>query len=166
MDKPNYKFFQITDALDLKFIQDAHQSEIDYQQKVLDMAQDFGAVRAFFYNRSKEVAYFIFNNTPDRDIWKKANNGFLPKVSTEPAKLLRDLALPTKPEDVFERYGLANHSVLLGLAEYYTYLDGVNDGPMFLAVPYEGEWTFDLPKSLREVKEWQMMKAIDQAFDA
>lgn len=168
----DYKFYKVTEG---EFV-DAVIKAIDDRALAIKALSDFeakvGATSTAEYNRGG-IAYFNFNKAPDMKMWKKAHDGFMPRLGTKEGKLLNKelCALPKVVviQDCLKVLGLNNMMVLgsptsRGIQMYSASFCGkVESKTYFVKVPQEkGGKNKELPPDLVECKEWEVLKFMDE----
>lgn len=166
-----YKFYKVTQG---EFV-DAVTKAIDDRELALKSLNDFeskvGATGTAEYNRGG-IAYFTFNEEPDMKLWKKAHDGFMPRLGTKAGKELNKelCALPKVViiQDCLDVLGLNNMMVLgentgRGFAMHSASFCGKNKSKTyFVKVPQEkSDKNRELSPDLIECKEWEMLKFME-----
>lgn len=164
------KYFKITEKSTLDEIESCLVSS-ENKKKFLDkLTDDFGASYCLQYNGG-DVAAFKFDKMPDRKVWKKVKHGFLPKVKTKENKLLCESPKVTSYKDVIRKYKFGDEMIIgehtgRGFAMHSSYIKGNRkSGEYFIVAPFKGEFDREVHESLLEVKEWEMMKAIEEVSE-
>lgn len=127
-----------------------------------------GAIGTAEY-KSGGVAYFEFNTAPCMKTWKKAHEGYMPRLSTKEGKALRKelVALPklVALDDCLDIFKLNNMMVLgkstsRGISIHSATFCGNNESKTyFIKVPQEkGQEYKPVSSDLVECKEWEMLK--------
>lgn len=165
------KYFKITEQSALDEIEDCLVSIENKKKFLVKLVNDFGASEALQYSGGG-VAAFTFDSMPDRKIWKKVKHGFLPKVKTKENKLLCESPKVKNYEDVIKKYNFGGEMIIgentgRGFAMHSSYVKGNRiSGEYFIVAPFEGGFDREVHESLLEVKEWEVMKAIEEAVEA
>ena len=171
MSKVKFKFFKITQQEVIERIKSAHKSIGDFNEALLELKDEFGASHVQFFNRSHSLACFQFhgNSCVDKKVWKKGNGGWLPKVKTEHKRKVDSLPKVIDPNSIIQVYGLGNEMVLgeaesRGIPMHSSQLIGnIDKERLYIKVPFNGDFSLNLDQSLIEVKEWEVMRDLDQS---
>ncbi len=164
-----FKFFQIVDEKAIGDIAAVRAGRQARQDAIVALVAEFGADHAREYNDGG-LAYFSFpqGHTIDRKVWKKSHDGFLPKVRTAEFERLRALPAVVDFDGVIDRWGLGNEMVIgpstgRGFPMHSSHLQGDFEKKFFyVKVPYTGEYDKPTPDGLKEIKEWEALKGMDE----
>jgi hypothetical protein len=164
-----YKYFQITEKSTLELVVLALQSMKIRDLAVKSLAQKLGAYDCLQY-RGGEVAAFKFKATPDKSVWKKSKYGFLPKAKTDEQQRVKALPELVRWQSVLELYGFGDEMIIgerehgrTGFPLHSSYLKGRRKTLFYvIVVPYTKEFDRKVHKSLVELKEWEVLKAIEE----
>ena len=164
-----FKYFKITEQSALDDIELAIQSIEARDLAVKNLAKKLGAEDCLQFNGG-EIAAFTFYVWPDKSIWKSVKHGFLPKVKTEEGRMVAALPKILDWQDVIKRYGFGSEMIIgersangTGFRMWSSSLKG-NRHSSFYAIkaPYTDEFEREVHDSLIEIKEWEVLKAIDE----
>ena len=164
-----FKYFKITEQSALDDIELAIQSIEVRDLAVKELAEKLGSYDCLQYSEGS-VAAFKFYSTPDKSVWKKVKHGFLPKVKTEEYKMVSGLPPLLEWQEVIKRYGFGHEMMIgdrvpngTGLRMHSSYLKGSRNSSFYaVVVPYTDEFDREVHESLLELKEWEVLKAIDE----
>ena len=164
-----FKYFKITEQSALDDIELAIQSIEARDLAVKNLAKKLGAEDCLQFNGG-EIAAFTFYVWPDKSIWKSVKHGFLPKVKTEEGKMVAALPKILDWQDVIKRYGFGHEMILgepsanrRGFPMHSSSLKGNRESSFYaIKAPYTDEFDRELHVSLLELKEWEVLKAIDE----
>jgi hypothetical protein len=164
-----FKYFKITEQSALDDIELALKSIEVRDLAVKNLADKLGAYDCLQYTHGG-IAALKFYSTPDKLVWKKVKHGFLPKVKTEEYKILSGLPTLLEWQDVIKRYGFGHEMMIgdrvpngTGFRMHSSSIKG-NRKSSFYAIkaPYADEFDREVHDSLVELKEWEVLKAIDE----
>jgi len=164
-----YKYFQITKKETLDHIEHCLLS-IGVRNKTLqELTKELGARECFQWNGGG-IAYFSFNCPPDKATWKKVKHGYMPKVKTKEYKLTQELPKSIDYRDIIKKYSFGDEMILGeptrpngGFPMISSGIQGSRKNNFYvIKVPYQGEFDSEVDKSLLEIKEWEMLKGIDE----
>ena len=164
-----FKYFKITEQSALDDIELAIQSIEVRDLAVKNLTKKLGAEDCLQF-QGGNIAAFTFSVWPDRSIWKSVKHGFLPKVKTEEGKMVSALPKILDWQNVIERYGFGSEMMIgdraqngTGFRMHSSSLKG-NRHSSFYAIkaPYTDEFDREVHESLIELKEWEVLKAIDE----
>ena len=164
-----YKYFQITEKETLDHIEHCLLSIGVRNKAIQELVKELGARECFQWNRGG-IASFSFNARPDKAIWKKVKHGYMPKVKTEEYKLINSLPESIDYRDIIKKYSFGGEMILGeptrpsgGFPMISSGIQGSRKNNFYvIKVPYQGEFDREVDKSLLEIKEWEMMKGIDE----
>ena len=135
------------------------------------------AIRDVYYSGT-HVSFVTFNGSPDMAVWKKASDGFMPRAKQKAlCSEIVDIKRPCSRGLVIkEIFGSQMQFILTGKpkpkggipmysAEFY----GTKNG-YFIQLPWTDEkpdryssyLNKPIPNGLTEVKEWEVLKSIDE----
>lgn len=166
----NHKYFQITEQETLDYIEACIASIGKRDSAVDELTKKLGAYECLQF-QGGQIAGFHFNSTPDRAIWKKTKHGYLPKVKTDEAKLVNDLPQTKDYKDAIKKYGFGGEMIIgdrpesgRGFKMHSSYLKGYKGSGFYvIVVPFQDDFDREVHSSLVELKEWEVLKAIDEA---
>jgi hypothetical protein len=164
-----FKYFKITEQSALDDIELALQSIEERDLAVKSLADKLGAYDCLQYTHGG-IAAFKFYSTPDKLVWKKVKHGFLPRSKTEEYKILSGLPSLLEWQDVIKRYGFGNEMIIgersssgTGIRMHSSSLKGNRKSSFYaIVVPYSADFEKEVHQSLVELKEWEVLKAIDE----
>lgn len=166
----DFKFYKTTDAdfvNQLKAIKDARKAYHDHIQAI---AKEVGAYEWMQYG-SGAVACFMFEIPPSKEEWKKSERGYMPKLGNKDGKALQNRINEVKPggelNQVLEQYKfpmmVLGSATPRGIAMHNSHLCGKFDqGVFFVKVPTTKNCKFKAPDIFTEVKEWEMLKFMEE----
>lgn len=171
MSGVNWKFFKITNEEHVKFIHDALASRDKAIDAAIQLRDKVGAKEVYQYDTGSVAAFCFYGSKVyiDMTVWKKVKNGHMPRAKTELAKEVKDLPKIKDANDVCKFYGFGGEMVLgeqtaRGFKMHSSYVRGVKGtGTWCISVPYTGEFEKSIDPSLIELKEWEMLKLIDES---
>lgn len=165
-----WKFYQIVSAAVIADIMAIRQEKQKRQDAIIELVKKFGAEEAKVYS-GQRLACFVFprDHEIDRDVWKKADGGWLPKVKTKNGELIKTLPPAREFNDVLGQFGLGGEMVIgqpaagqRGFPMYKSQLQGSFKNQFFyVKTPYQGEYKKSTPDGLKEIKEWEALKGED-----
>ena len=164
-----FKYFKITEQSALDDIELALKSIEARDLAVKNLTKKLGAEDCLQFQGGC-IAAFTFYPTPDKKIWKKVKHGFLPKVKTEEYKMVSSLPKRLDWQEVIKRYGFGREMIIdersangAGFRMRSAYLKGNRKSGFYaIVVPYIDEFDKEVHDSLVEIKEWEVLKAIDE----
>jgi hypothetical protein len=164
-----FKYFKITEQSALDNIELAIKSIEARDLAVKNLAEKMGAYDCLQYNQGS-IAAFKFYSTPNKSIWKKVKHGFLPKVKTDEQKMIVALPKLLDWQEVIKRYGFGHEMMIgdrvpngTGFRMHSSYLKGNRESSFYaIVVPFIDEFIKEVHISLVELKEWEVLKAIDE----
>ncbi len=166
-----FKYLQITEKETLDHIEECLVSIRTEEVALFDLAKEFGAKECLQYSGGS-VASFTFNygERPDKSVWKKVKHGFMPKVKTSEHKLLMGVPKSIDYRDIIKKYSFGGEMFIgemsasgHGFKVHSSYLKGNRKtGFYVIVVPYADEFDREVDSSLVEIKEWEMIKGIDE----
>ena len=165
----NFKYFQITETEALNRIEQCLVSIEDRDEAIKELTKKLGAYNCLQWSRGG-IAAFCFHNTPDKTIWKNVKHGFMPKAKTDELKMIANLPEAIDYQDVIKKYGFGGEMIIgepsgagRGFPMHSSSLKGNRKTGFYaVKVPYEVEFKKSVHPSLVEIKEWEMMKGIDE----
>ena len=167
-----FKYFKITEKQCLDEIELALQSREARDLAVKNLAEKLGAIDCLQFSEGS-IAGFRFNSPPDRAVWKVVKHGFLPKVKTNEQKMIAELPKLIDYREIIKRYGfggemiIGDHSQRGGFRMHSSYIKwNRNSGFYAIVVPYTESFEREVHPTLLELKEWEVMKAIEEASEA
>jgi hypothetical protein len=164
-----FKYFKITAQASLDAIELALQSIEVRDLAVKCLADKLGAYDCLQFSDGG-IAAFKFKSAPDKAKWKKSKYGFLPKAKTDEQKMMVSLPRLLDWKEVIKRYGFG-HEMIIGdrvpngtaFRMHSSYLKGNRKSSFYaIVVPYSGDFEKEVHQSLVELKEWEILKAIDE----
>ena len=164
-----FKYFKITEQSALNDIELAIKSHEDRDVAVEKLAKKLGAYDCLQFSEGS-IAGFKFYSNPDKAIWKKVKHGFLPKVKTDEHLMVAKLPKRLDYIEVIVQYGFG-HEMLIGdrvpngtaFRMHSSYIRGNRQSAFYaIVVPYNDEFDREIHESLLELKEWEVLKAIDE----
>ena len=164
-----FKYFKITEQSALDDIELAIQSIDTRDLAVKNLTKKLGAEDCLQF-QDGDIAAFTFYTCLDRSIWKSVKHGFLPKVKTEEGKMVSALPKILDWQDVIGRYGFGGEMMIgersasgTGFMMHSSSLKGNRQSSFYaIKVPYTDEFDREVHDSLAELKEWEVLKAIDE----
>ena len=164
-----YKYFKITEKETLDHIEHCLLSIGVRNKAILELTRELGARECFQWNRGG-IASFSFNGRPDKAIWKKVKHGYMPKVKTTEDKLMQALPKSIDYREIIKKYSFGDEMILGEptrpsgwLAMVSSSIQGSKKNKFYvIKVPYQGEFDREVDKSLLEIKEWEMLKGMDE----
>ena len=164
-----FKYFKITEQSTLDHIEECLVS-VGVRVEATDALKlEVGAYECRSYS-SGEIAYFAFNSQPDRKVWKKVKGGFMPKAKTKENNLILDLPKSIDYRDITKKYNLGGEMMLGdqapsgGFRMHSSYIRGSRKSGFYaIVVPYQKDFDRDIDDSLVEIKEWELLKEIEEA---
>jgi hypothetical protein len=164
-----FKYFRITEQSALDDIELALKSIEARDVAVKNLAEKLGAYDCLQYNEGS-IAAFKFNSVPDKSVWKKVKHGFLPKAKTHEQKMIVSLPKLLDWQEIIKRYGFGHEMRIgdrvpngTGFRMHSSYLKGNRESSFYaIVVPYIGDFEKEVHQSLVELKEWEVLKAIDE----
>jgi hypothetical protein len=168
-----FKYFKITENSALNDLELALQSIETRDLAVKKLAEKIGAYDCVQFSEGS-IAGFTFYSNPDKAVWKKVKHGFLPKVKTNEYLMLAQLPAQRDYRDVIKRYGFGREMIIGGRSEngrgfrmHSSYVKGNRKSGFYaIVVPYTEEFDREVHASLLELKEWEVIKAIEEASEA
>jgi hypothetical protein len=165
----DFKYFKITEQSSIDYIEMALQSIEARDLAVKKLSEKLGARDCLQYNDGR-VAAFTFSEIPDKAVWKYVKHGFLPRVKTKEHKMIVALPEILDWQKAIECYGFGNEMIIGERASNgrgFRMISSsikMNRKACFYAikVPYTGEFDREVHPSLVELKEWEVLKAIDE----
>lgn len=166
----DYLFYRTTDLDFIGKLQCMRNKQVAYRENIEEIIKEVGAFDWAQY-RTGSVAFFHFKQEPDRKVWKKSHEGFLPKVSNKEGKAIaeRIKSVPTpKPlDDILKDYQfpmmVLGESTSRGIAVHNSTLFGkFSENTFFVRVPKGKGCDFTPPDIFTEVKEWEALKFMDE----
>jgi hypothetical protein len=165
----DFKYFKITEQSALDDIELAIQSIETRNLKVEKLTEKLGAYDCLQFSEGS-VAAFKFYSSPDKAIWKKSKHGFLPKVKTDEYKMMSELPKQLDYRDVIKQYGFGEEMMIgdrvpngTAIRMHSSYIKGNRESGFYaIVVPYTDEFDREVHPSLVELKEWEVLKAIDE----
>jgi len=167
-----FKYFKITEQSAIDDLELAIQSIGVRNSAVAGLAEKLDAYDCLQFSEGS-IAGFKFYSSPDKAIWKKVKHGFLPKVKTDEYKMISELPKKLDYRDVINRYGFGNEMLIgerasngTGFRMHSSYIKGNRESAFYaIVVPYNEEFDREVHVSLLEMKEWEVLKAIDEASE-
>ena len=164
-----FKYFKITEKSALDYIELALKSIEVRGVALKKLTEKLGAYDCLQYSGGG-IASFEFKSTPDKSIWKKVKYGFLPKVKTNEQKMMAALPKRLEWQEVVKRYGFGGEMMIgdrvpggTGIRMHSSYLKGNRASKFYaIVVPYSVEFDKEVHASLVEIKEWELIKAMDE----
>jgi hypothetical protein len=167
-----FKYFKITENTALDDIELALKSSEARDSATKILAEKLGAYNCLQYTEGS-IAAFKFISTPDKAVWKRVKHGFLPKVKTDEYKMLADLPKQIDYREIIKRYGFGGEMLIgehvegRGFKMHSSYIKGNRKSGFYAIVaPYDEKFDREVHNSLLELKEWEVLKAIEEASDA
>ena len=168
-----FKYFKITEKTALDAIELAIQSIEVRDLAVKKLAEELGAHDCLQFSGGS-IAAFKFYSKPDKAIWEKAKHGFLPKVKTDECKMMRALPKQLDYRDVIKQYGFGNEMIIgeraptgTAFRMHSSHIKGNRKSAFYaIVVPYTEDFDREVHASLLELKEWEVLKAIEEAGEA
>lgn len=166
----DYKFYKTTDLEFIGKLQRMRDHQIAYMENINKVASQVGAYDCLHY-RSGGIACFKFKQEPDRKVWKKSHDGFLPKVSNKYGKeideQIRAVKQPKPLDDALKEYKfpmlVMGEATARGVMMHDSTLFGKFDKKtFFVRVPTSKNCDFKPPEIFTEVKEWEALKFMDE----
>jgi hypothetical protein len=165
-----FKYFKITEQSALDSIELALQSIEARALAVKTLVKKLGAYDCLQYNEGG-IAAFAFSEIPDKTVWKYVKHGFLPRVKTKEHKMVVNLPKILEWQDVIKSYGFGREMIIgepsantRGFPMHSSSLKGNRHSSFYaIKVPYTEEFDREVHNSLIELKEWEVIKAIDEA---
>lgn len=165
----NFKYLQIINKETLDHIERCLVS-IEVKDKYLaDLAKKFGAYECLQWNGGG-IAAFCFSNRPDKAIWKSVKYGFMPKAKTDELKQLGETPKSIDYRDIIKKYGFGGEMIIGdqvstgGFRMHSSSIKGSRKSSFYvIKVPYQDEFDREIHSDLVEIKEWEMMKGIEEA---
>ncbi len=165
-----FKYFQITETETLNHIEQCLVSIEVRNKAIQELSNKFGADECLQFSRGG-IAAFSFDSTPDKSIWKSVKYGFMPKAKTNELKMISDLPQSIDYQDVIKKYGFGGEMIIgeptgagRGFPMYSSGIKGNRKtGFYVIKVPYDSEFKKEVHESLKELKEWEMMKGIEES---
>jgi hypothetical protein len=164
-----FKYFKITEQSALDDIELALKSIEARDLAVKNLADKLGAYDCLQFSDGG-IAAFKFKSAPDKSTWKKSKYGFLPKAKTDEQKMMVSLPRLLDWQEVIKRYGFGHEMIIgerasngTGFRVHSSSIKG-NRKSSFYAIkaPYTDEFDREVHDSLVELKEWEVLKAIDE----
>ena len=170
MSNVNWKYFQITNLDHIKFIKECLESRDKAIDAAIALRDKVGAKEVYQYNTGAVAAFCFYGSKVEIDmtIWKKVKDGHMPRAKTDLAKEVKDLPRIENANEVCKFYGFGGEMVLgeqtgRGFKMHSSYIRGIKDSDLWcMSVPYTGEFKKEVDRSLIELKEWEMLKMIDE----
>lgn len=170
MSNVNWKYFQITNQEHLLFIKDRLESRDRAIEAAIALRDEVGAKEVYQYNTGAVAAFCFYGSKVDLDmtIWKKVKDGHMPRAKTDLAKKVKELPRIENANDVCKFYGFGGEMVLgeqtgRGFKMHSSYIRGVKGSDFWcISVPYNEEFEKEVSESLIELKEWEMLKKLDE----
>ncbi len=164
-----HKHFKITEESTLNDIESCLNSVQVRNEAIVELCNKLGSTEALQYQRGG-IAAFKFNEAPCKKSWKKVKHGYLPKAKSDELKLMSDLPEVTSFNDVIKKYGLGDEMIIgepkaggMGFPMHSSYIRGNRKTNFYaVSVPYKGDFNIDIHPSLLEIKEWEVIKALDE----
>lgn len=164
-----FKYFQITETEALNHIEQCLVSIEVRNKAIQELSDKFGAYECLQFSRGG-IAAFSFNSTPDKSVWKSVKHGFMPKAKTDELKMIADLPESIDYQDVIKKYGFGGEMIIgeptgagRGFPMYSSGIKGNRKTSFYvIKVPHDGEFKKQVHESLKEIKEWEMMKGIEE----
>lgn len=164
----NFKYLQITDKETLDHIEACLVSIESRDAALKELAKKFGAMDCLQWS-SGGVAAFCFIDRPDKKSWKNVKHGFMPKAKTDELKLLQKIPSAEDYRDIIKKYGFGGEMIIGeqvssgGFRMHSSSIKGNRKSGFYvIKVPYQDEFGREVDISLIEIKEWEMMKGIEE----
>ena len=164
-----FKYFKITEQSTLDHIEECLVSVTKRERANLDLSKKFGAKEVFMYD-SGGIGYFVFDSLPDMTLWKKVKHGFMPRAKTNEQNLMRELPEQLQYNDIIKKYNLGGEMIIgervngRGFSMHSSYVRGSRKSGFYaIVVPYQKDFDRDIDDSLVEIKEWELLKEIEEA---
>lgn len=163
-----FKYFQITEEESLNHIEQCLVSIEVRNKAIMELTDSFGSEECLQFSRGG-IAAFSFISTPDKSIWKAVKHGFMPKAKTNELKMIAELPKSIDYQEVIKKYGFGGEMIIgeptgasRGFPMYSSSIKGNRKTNFYvIKVPYDGEFKKEIHESLKELKEWEMIKGID-----
>jgi hypothetical protein len=164
-----FKYFQITEKETLDYIEQCLVSIEVRNAAVKTLAKKLDAYDCLQWN-SGGIAAFCFISRPDKTVWKSVKHGFMPKAKTDELKLVGDIPKAIDYRDIIKKYGFGGEMIMGdperaggGFPMHSSYIKGSRKTGFYaVKVPYQDEFDKEVHDSLIEIKEWEMLKGIEE----
>lgn len=163
-----FKYFKITEKETLDEIEQCLVSSEKREIAIVSLIGELKANECFKYNGGI-IAYFTFNSPPNKSSWKKVKHGYYPKVKSDENKLIRELPKQIDYRDVIKKYSFGNEMIIgepngrRGFPVHSSSIKGNRKSNFYvIKVPYSEDFDREVHKSLVEIKEWEMMRGIEE----
>lgn len=166
-----FKFFQIVDEKAKGDIAAVRMGRQARQDAIIALLKEFGADEIKIYGEMViDAVVFPRGHVIDSSVWKKRRGGWVPKVKTDEAEKLAALPKCEAFESVLERWGLGGEMVPGeptrsggGFPMHSSHLLGsFKNNFFYVKVPYTGEYDKPTLDGLKEIKEWEALKGMDE----
>ena len=167
-----FKYFKITEKQAIDDIELAIQSIEVRDVAVKELSEKVGAYNCLQFSEGS-IAGFKFNSNPDKAIWKKVKHGFLPKVKTAEYRIMAELPKKLDYRDIIKQYGFGGERMIgervpngTAFRMHSSYIKGNRKSAFYaIVVPYEEEFNREVHPTLLELKEWEVLKAIEESSE-
>lgn len=165
----NFKYFQITEKETLDHIESCLVSIEVRGAAVKALSKKLGAYDCLQWNNGG-IAAFCFSDRPDKAIWKSVKHGFMPKAKTDELRLLADIPKAVDYRDIIKKYGFGGEMIIgeptgsgRGFPMHSSSIRGSRKTGFYaIKVPYQDEFDKEVHESLLEIKEWEMLKGMEE----
>ena len=166
-----FKYLQITDKSVLNEIEACIVSIETRDKSLRDLAKKFGAYNCLQFSDGR-VAGFEFSSRPEKTTWKNVKYGFMPKAKTSELKMMNDIPCQKDYRDTIKQYGFGGEMIIGqpngvgGFPMHSSSIKGNRKTSFYvIKVPFQGDFDKEVDQSLVEIKEWEMLKGIDDGSD-
>jgi hypothetical protein len=164
-----FKYFQITEKETLDYIEQCLVSIEVRSAAAKALATKLGAYDCLQWSDGG-VAAFRFSGRPDKILWKSVKHGFMPKAKTDELKLVNDIPKAIDYRDIIKKYGFGGEMILGepervggGFPMHSSHIKGSRKTGFYaIKAPYQDEFNKEVHDSLIEIKEWEVLKGVDE----
>ncbi len=166
-----FKYFQITEQSTLDHIEKCLVSIKAREVALVELSKEFGAKDCLQYSSGGIAAFsFNYNERPDKSVWKKVKHGFMPKVKTNEHMRIIETPPSIDYRDIIKKYSFGGEMIIGepisprgGFPMHSSSIKGSRKNNFYvIKVPYQNEFDRDVDSTLLEIKEWEMLKGMDE----
>lgn len=115
------KYYRVTTGPLFDAFKAAQELNAEAHKKYVKLLDEIGATGKYYHHGRKLVG-MLFDGVPDRNLFKKVRNGWMPKRNSKAAKEISDKfrAIKTQdPQNALELVGLTSHPSIFGDGRCY-----------------------------------------------
>lgn len=171
-----YQYYKVTGGKLSAKMHELRDAKVVFNEHMRSVCDTVGAMNFNQYT-SGPLASIIFDKPPAKEVWKKADGGYLPKRSTTAGRKIQDLInkvrIPKTYDSALALFGLKGRMILGGATRQgvpmcTAHIVGkFEQGVFFIKVPVTDSEPYEATDpDMVKCEEWEMMKFMSEGKEA